>query len=319
MQKKKSAPQQGRVSAMMTADKTGPLINTGLFTVIPAFNEEIAIGSVVLQARKYSDWVIVVDDGSADRTAEVARMAGAEVIQLDHNTGKAYALLLGLRRARELNCSAAIMMDADGQHITRDIPRLAAPVLSGEVDFVIGSRFIRREGNIPIYRMAGQKTLNALTNLSTGHPVSDTQSGFRVLSRKALDYLDFRSDGYNVESDMIAHFIDKGLVIREVPIEVRYDVPNRHKKHPLTHGLGVMSRLINLISYRRPLLAFGIPGAVLTIGGLMTELWVFTELYTTQEFHYIWMLGGAFILLVGILLVMSGLILNTLVMIVKEH
>jgi glycosyltransferase involved in cell wall biosynthesis len=305
-----------QISSIIVSDDTVNFAKTGLFAVIPAFNEEIAIGSVILQAGKYAEEVIVVDDGSSDSTSEVAKMAGAEVIKLDQNTGKAYALLLGLKRARELHCAAAII--ADGQHIPRDIPRLIAPVLSGDADLVIGSRFIRNDGKIPLYRVAGQKALNFLSNFGTGQQVSDTQSGFRVLSRRALDHLDFESDGYNVESDMIDHFISKGLVLREIPIDVRYDVPNKHKKHPVTHGLGVMTRLVDMIGYRRPLLAFGIPGAVLTISGLIIELWVFSELYTTKVFHYVLAIGSAFILVVGILLVIAGLILNTLVMIMKE-
>ncbi len=290
----------------------------GLIAVIPAYNEQIALGSVVLLVRQYVDRVIVVDDGSVDRTSEVAKMAGAEVIRLDENMGKAYALLLGLRRARELDCSAAVMLDADGQHYTRDLPRLAAMVTSGEADLVIGSRFIDNKGKIPFYRQAGQKTLNIFTNFGTQKKVSDTQSGYRALSRKALDYLDFKSDGYNVESDMIAHFVAKGLVIKEVPINVRYDVPNKHKKHPVTHGLGVLSSLINLISYRRPLLAFGIPGVVLIVGGFIAELWVFAELRTGRGFHDVLAIMSAFILVLGMLLLIAGLILNTLVVIMKE-
>lgn len=291
----------------------------GLFAVVPAYNEELVIGSVVLRTQQFVERVIVVDDGSSDRTSEVAKLAGAEVIHLDHNTGKAYALLLGLRHARETGCTIAVMLDADGQHISSEIPRLCMPVINGDADLVIGSRFINDEGNIPLYRMAGQKTLNFLSNFGTGHRVSDTQSGFRVLNRKALDYLDFISDGYNVESDMIAHFISKGLVIRELPIRVRYDVPHKHKKNPVSHGFSVMSRLVTLISYRRPLLAFGIPGAALTLGGLITALWVFTELYTNHVLHYIIGIGSAFILVFGTLLLFGGLILNTLVLILKER
>jgi glycosyltransferase involved in cell wall biosynthesis len=290
----------------------------GLIAVIPAYNEQIALGSVVLLARQYVDRVIVVDDGSTDRTSEVARLAGADVIWLEQNTGKAYALLLGLKRARELNCRAAIALDADGQHRTRDIPRLAADAMSGDADLVIGSRFIEKKRNIPLYRMAGQKTLDIFTNVGTRQKVTDTQSGFRALSRKALAHLDFKSDGYNVESDMIAHFATNGLIIREIPIDVRYDVPFKHKKHPVTHGMGVLTRLINLISYRRPLLAFGIPGALLIVGGMLAEIWVFAELYTNKVFHYVLAIGSAFILILGMLLVIAGLILNTLVRIVKE-
>jgi len=293
--------------------------HTGLIAVIPAYNEQIALGSVVLLARQYVDRVIVVDDGSSDRTSEVARLAGADVIRLEVNTGKAYAIFIGLKRARELGCTAAVMLDADGQHHTRDIPRLAAEALSGDADLVIGSRFMAGNGNIPLYRRAGQKTLDIFTNVGTKLKISDSQSGFRALSRKALDHLDFKSNGYNIESDMIAHFAAQGLVIREVPIDVRYEVPHKHKKNPVAHGMGVLSQLINLISYRRPLLAFGIPGALLIIGGVIAEIWVFKELYQYHVFHDVLALGCAFILVFGILLVTAALILNTIVRIVNER
>jgi len=289
----------------------------GLVAVIPAYNEQISLGSVILLARQYVDTVIVVDDGSKDRTSEVARSAGAKLIKLDENMGKAYALLLGLRAAREHNCKAVVMFDADGQHLTRDIPRIAAPVLNGDADLVIGSRFMEKKGKIPIYRQAGQKTLNLFTNMGSQVNISDSQSGFRALSRKALDNLDFRSDGYNVESDMIAHFAATGLVIKEVPIDVRYEVPHKHKKNPVTHGMGVLASLINLVSYRRPLLAFGIPGLLLIIGGLFAEVWVFAEYYANNNFHYVLAIGSAFVLILGMLLVIAGLILNTLVRIVN--
>lgn len=324
-----SSPQQAVPVVPITADVPfdTSLINVtdrdvnlrrGLIAVIPAYNEQITIGSVVLLAQQYVDKVIVVDDGSSDKTADVAKRAGAEVIQLDENTGKAYALLLGLKRARELNCTAAVMLDADGQHHTNDIPRIAAEALNGTADLVIGSRFIENKGNIPLYRQAGQKTLNLFTNFGTTQNVTDSQSGFRALSRKALDYLDFRSDGYNVESDMIAHFLAEGLILKEVSIQVRYDVPHKHKKHPVTHGMGVLSRLINVISYRRPLLAFGIPGFILVVGGLIAELWVFAEL-RVGVFHDVLAIGSAFVLVLGMLLVIAGLILNTLVIIMCEH
>ena len=311
---KRSTPLDGtRIQA--TEDEVCP--PKDLIVVIPAYNEVIAIGSVILKARQHADMVIVVDDGSADRTAEVARLAGANVITLEHNTGKAYALLLGLRKAREFNCKAVVMIDADGQHYTHDIPRVAAPVMAGEADLVIGSRFVERNGHIPIYRRVGLKTLDIATNFGTKQKVTDSQSGFRALSRNALDYLDFNSEGYNVESDMIAHFIASGLVLKEVPIGVRYDVPNKHKKNPMTHGMGVLSQLVTMISYRRPLLAFGIPGVIMIVGGMIAEIWVFTEL-NAGVFHNVLAIGSAFVLVLGMLLLIAGLILNTLVIIVRE-
>ena len=118
---------------------------TGVSVVIPAYNEELVIGSVVLKACTLVRKVIVVDDGSHDRTAEVAKLPGADVIRLDGNTGKASALLLGLKRARDLGCTAAVTLDGDGQHTTDDIGRVVRPVLDGKADLVIGSRFLGKK------------------------------------------------------------------------------------------------------------------------------------------------------------------------------
>ena len=103
----------------------------GVTAVIPAYNEELFIGSIVLKARQIVDRVIVVDDGSTDRTSELAIIAGAEVIRLDKNMGKAHALLLGLKRAQDLGSTAAVTLDGDGQHKARDIEKVLAPLLNG--------------------------------------------------------------------------------------------------------------------------------------------------------------------------------------------
>ncbi len=137
----------------------------GIFAVLPAFNEELVIGSVVLRTRKYVDKVIVVDDGSSDLTAEVAESAGAEVIKLEHNTGKAYTILLGLQRARETGCAVAVMLDSDGQHDPKEIQRVAGLVRAGKADLVIGSRFLEKNSGIPAYRQIGQRILDLFTNM----------------------------------------------------------------------------------------------------------------------------------------------------------
>lgn len=291
----------------------------GIFAVLPAFNEELVIGSVVLRTRKYVNKVIVVDDGSSDLTAEVAELAGAEVIKLDHNTGKAYTILLGLRRARENGCTVAVMLDSDGQHDPREIQRVAGLVSAGKADLVIGSRFLEKKGGIPAYRQVGQKILDLFTNIGAKSQVTDSQSGFRALSCKALDNLDFKSDGYNIESDMISHFSAIGLSIMEVPISVNYDVPNKHKKHPLTHGAGVLTRLVNLIGYRRPLLLFGVPGTLSVIGGLLAGFYSFSEYSASSKFPYAMSMVSMLLLIMGMLMVIAGLLLNTLLMMMKEH
>jgi glycosyltransferase involved in cell wall biosynthesis len=290
-----------------------------VIVVIPSYNEELVIGSIVLKALQQVEKVIVVDDGSQDRTAEVAAYGGAEVIRLETNTGKAHALCAGLKRARDLGCTAAVTLDGDGQHKTREIRRVVTPVIEGNADLVIGSRFLTKTNGVPFYRRVGQKTLDVFTEIGSGQKCTDTQSGFRAFSQRALDNLNFESTGYNIESDMIAHFASRGLTILEVPTTVRYEVPHKHKKNPVTHGLGVLARIINLISYRRPLLAFGIPGFIMIIAGMIAEIWVFAELVATDTFHYVLAIGSAFVLILGMLLVIAGLILNALVLIIKAE
>ena len=291
-----------------------------LAAIIPAYNEGLVIGSVVLQARKHADRVIVVDDGSLDRTAETARLAGADVIRFEENGGKAKAMMAGFARARELGYEAVVMLDGDGQHNPDEIPIVAAPVLAGVADLVIGSRFLDVKANIPAYRRVGQTVLNGFTNLSVdggSFATTDSQSGFRALSRRALENLNFSSEGYNIESDMIAHFAPLGLKMTEVPISVTYDVPHKHKKNPVSHGFGVLARIVGLIGYKRPLLSFGIPGLIITLFGIGAEIYTFSEYYRVGQFHYIVFTGGFAALILGLLLVTSGLILNSLVMITK--
>ena len=131
----------------------------GLCAVLPAYNDEVVIGSVVLRTKQYVDHVIVVDDGSSDRTAEVAKLAGAEVIQLEHTMGKTYTILLGLRRARETRCPVTVILDADGQHDPREIHRLARLIIAGKADLVIGSRFLEKSGSIPVKQRIKQMML----------------------------------------------------------------------------------------------------------------------------------------------------------------
>jgi glycosyltransferase involved in cell wall biosynthesis len=288
-----------------------------ILAVIPAFNEEIAIGTVVLITRAYVDHVIVVDDGSTDKTAHIADLAGAEVIRIKKNRGKAHALLVGLARAKESGCNAVVILDGDGQHKPEEIPNLLTPVLSKEADMVIGSRFLNINSAVPSYRRMGQKTLDYATNIESSYKSTDTQSGFRALSCYALKFLDFQSDDYNIESDMISHFSANGLRITEVPITVLYDVPHKSKKHPLSHGADVLGHLIGVIGYRRPLLSFGVPGIIFLIGGLIIGSIAFAEYYITSKFSFLFSMVCIVFLFVGLLLMTTGLILNSLVLIMK--
>src|SRR5512145_2292085 len=189
-----------------------------IIAAIPAYNEEIALGSVILRAKKHVDSVIVVDDGSADATSAIAALAGADVIRHDRNQGKGVALKHAFLRAKELDADILVLLDADGQHNPDEIPTLLAPIQNTEADMVIGSRFLGVKNEIPAYRRAGQSVLNYMTNKVSHSDVTDSQSGFRAFSKTAIRSLALDEHGMGIESFMQRAAHDQNLRVAEVPI-----------------------------------------------------------------------------------------------------
>lgn len=307
-------PIENQVVNTSTSVSTHPIHYKNLSAIIPAYNEALSIGSLVLQTKKYVDQIFVIDDGSIDKTADIARLAGATVIQLDRNQGKAQALMYGFERLKQEGYTAAVMFDGDGQHNPDDIPAIVGPILRGEADLVIGSRYLGKESPIPAYRMLGQKTLGAFTNFGAQTKTTDSTSGFRALSSKAMDNLDFKSDGYSIEFDMINHFSSRNLQITEVPIEVAYGNPNFHKKNAFTQGLGPLYDLIGTIGYKRPMVVFVFTGALIALLGVLAGYMAFPA-----QFPFILTMVSAMTILLGFLLISSGLLLNSLVQIMKIY
>ena len=237
-----------------------------LAIVIPAFNEGISIGSMVIKTKKYANHVIVVDDGSTDDTAEMARLAGADVIVHTKNGGKGEALKTGFRAACKNGTKVIVTIDADGQHDPSEIPKVVEHILSGKADIVIGSRYLN--GNsIPLYRRVGQKILDHATNANSGTNVTDTQSGFRAFAIHTVPIFGFKQNGFSVESDMLAEAANAGFKIREVNIGVRYDV-DCNTENPLYHGIKVLASILQDMEFRRPLYYFTVPGLIIGAVGL---------------------------------------------------
>lgn len=281
--------------------------------IIPAFNEEMTIGSVVLEARRFVDEVIVVDDGSTDRTPEIAKLAGASVLRLERNHGKGYALKMGLENVKENSFQVVALLDADWQHDPGELPKLIGPVLNGEADLVIGSRFLKSNGSIPRYRKLGLKVLDVTTRLGVKHKISDSQSGFRALSLSAVKNLDISlSGGYSVESEMILSLSEKGMRIKEVPIGVNYEVPHKHKKNPVAHGLEVFARVLRIVSQKRPLLMIGVPGFFIFLIGLVLGILSLVEI---TLFGWGWLFQtilAAFLFIIGLVLGIAAITLNSI-------
>jgi glycosyltransferase involved in cell wall biosynthesis len=277
--------------------------------VVPAFNEERFIASVVLKTRDYANQVIVVDDGSSDRTAELARQAGAYVVQLGQNQGKAGALNAGFNVALRFKPTVIVCLDADAQHDPSEIPQVIQPVVSDEADVVIGSRFLEKKSAIPGWRKVGQHTLTAVTNLTSGLKISDSQSGYRAFSPGAVAILKFRTGGLSVESEMQFLLEDAGLRVTEVPISVMYQDGN--KRNPIVHGLHVLDAILSLAARRRPLAFFSLPGVVLGFIGLMFGARVYLHMQQSKELLIGTALLTTLFIIGGILLGISGVLLHT--------
>ena len=214
---------------------------------IPAYNEAASIAEVVRATRRYVDEVVVVDDGSSDATAQIARGAGASVVRHHVNRGKAAGIVTACRAAAERGADVLVLLDGDGQHDPDEIPRLLAPVRRGEADVVVGSRFLDLRNPIPFYRTIGQRVLNLATHLGSGIPCSDSQCGYRALTRRAFTALELRETflhGLAVESEMQFEIAARGLRLAEVPVYVRYD--EKARRNPAKHGFGVLYRVVCL-------------------------------------------------------------------------
>lgn len=277
---------------------------------MPAYNEERYIGSVILKARQYADEVIVIDDGSSDDTVKVARLAGATVVEHGENQGYGAAIQSILAQARARNPDILVLLDADSQHDPAEISALAKAISEG-YDLAIGSRKLRRD-DIPAYRQAGQKVISYFTRILSGSKLTDTESGFRAFSRKAIAVLEPREKGMAVSAETVSLATAKGLRIAEVPISAIY-TKDGSTLNPVKHGLGVLNRVMVMISERRPLLFFGMGGGILIALGIFAGVVVLQKLFAFHDLNTGTALLSMLFITVGILSIFTGLILNVLV------
>jgi glycosyltransferase involved in cell wall biosynthesis len=217
--------------------------------VIPAYNEEATVGQVVADAVRVADAVVVVDDGSRDRTSDLAREAGAIVVRHAVNRGLGGALGTGIAAAVKLGADAVVTMDADGQHRAADAQRVFERIGQGGVDFVIGSRMRGGEqaaggGRMPIHRLVFNAIGNALTYLLFGVWVTDSQSGLRGLSRRAAETIDLRTNGMEVSSEFIKELREKRWTMAEIPIPAIYTAYSLSKGQSLLVGMKTAAKLI---------------------------------------------------------------------------
>ncbi len=192
-----------------------------LVAVIPAYNEGKFISNVILNAQKYVDKVIVIDDGSTDDTREIARKLGAIVHSNEKNVGKWFALKRGFSLALEMEADIVITLDGDGQHNPHEIPEFIKVLLNG-ADVAIGMR--RYKGKMPLIRKVSNYLTTTIINSLFSLKISDSQCGYRAYNWKAVKDLEISSEGYEGETESIIRLGKTSLTIEEVPIQTLYGV-----------------------------------------------------------------------------------------------
>ena len=291
--------------------------DSDLFAVmvgIPCYNEEVAIGSLVARASQYADRVVVLDDGSTDKTAEVARLVGADVLVHSANCGKGVALRDLFKYAARCGVDILVILDGDGQHNPDDIPKLVQPLMLDEADVVNGSRYLSGDrGKTPRYRRFGQVVLDLITRLGFSRDVNvtDTQSGFRAFSMKAARTFQFNTDQLAIDSEMLMDAAKAGLRIKEVDISVRYDV-GHSSAHPVAHGVQVLAGVLRNIEFKKPLLAFTVPGLICIGIGVALAVYIVQGFYEWGRVPNGPAILMLLVIIVGTFLTLTGIILHSM-------
>jgi len=195
--------------------------------IVPAFNEEGNLPKLLDELLSYRNRydVLVVDDGSRDESAQIARQRNVPVIQLPANLGIGGAVQTGFKYAVEKNYDIVVQLDGDGQHDPIWLDHVIGPIIQGEANCVIGSRYLKensdRDYKTPFFRRIGMIFSSLILFLATGKWITDTTSGFRALDRQALKYF---SNDYPIdhpEAEALLMLFQRGFVIKEIPVKMR--------------------------------------------------------------------------------------------------
>ena len=285
---------------------------------IPAYNEEKNIALIITKLKKITDSIIVCDDGSSDLTGEIARGLGAVVISHPKNMGYGAAIRSLFLKATELDLDGLITMDADGQHRIEDVNSVFGPINDEVADIVIGSRFLdKKSEEMPNYRKVGIKIITKVTNLSIKEKLTDSQSGFRAYSKKALQKVIPSDVGMGVSTEILIKASNLELKVAEVPIKVHYDV-DTSTHNPVSHGTSVILSTIKFTSIHNPLKFYGIPGIIFLIIGLGFIAWTIQIYVTSQQIITNVSLIGIGCIVLGAVLLMTAVILFSVVTVVGE-
>lgn len=298
-------------------NNSSPKIRPYIIACIPVYNEESSIAKIVLSVKQYVNEVIVCDDGSIDYTADIASKLGAILIKHEKNQGYGASIISLFNAALKIDADYIITIDGDGQHQSSDIMILLNRIMQGDVDIVVGSRFIKgSKSEAPSWRNAGIKIISCFASHGD-EKIKDAQSGFRIYTQGALRKLDLTEDGMGISTEIIMKSIDKQLKIAEVPITVSYG-KNTSTSFPISHGLGVLFSTFKYLSMRKPLLFFGLPGLIASCISVVFGVWAVNVYISTKFFETNIALISFGTFMIGLILMTTGIILWVVISVVRE-
>ena len=285
---------------------------------IPAFNEEKNIAILITKLKKIADEIVVCNDGSTDLTSKIAEDLGATTINHEKNLGYGAAIRSIFLKSKELNGDILVTFDADGQHRIEDVNKVISPIMSGESDLVIGSRFLdKSEKEIPQHRKVGIKVITKITNTTMKKKLTDSQSGFRAYSKKVLNELNPSELGMGISTEILIKASAKNFRISEVPIKIIYD-GDTSTHNPISHGSSVLLSTIKFTSIEHPLKFYCAPSMIFFVIGLVF-IYFSAQFYTeVGRLNTNLTLIGAGTTLVAIVLLITGILLYSLVSVVRE-
>jgi len=287
--------------------------------VIPCYNEEATIGSVVLRAKRHVSKVLVVDDGSTDDTAKVAKDAGAVVLTHKTNKGKSAGIKTGFKYALIHGYDYVVTIDGDGQHNPDEIPAVLGNVVNNGHDISIGSRW-GSTTEMPIWRKFGKRVLDYTTAFGNGGHVTDSQSGFRAFNKRAIQGITPRlnGDAFSVESEQLIKAHEIGLKTVNTHISCKYKDLDTSTKTPTSHGFSVLRYVFWLVAEKRPLLFIGIPGFVLVLLGLFLGIHTLQYYNATNVFPIPYAILVSIFLIIGALGMFMGIMLSVIPNIIRR-
>ncbi|MBI1969289.1 glycosyltransferase family 2 protein [Candidatus Woesearchaeota archaeon] len=215
-----------------------------VFIIIPAFNEGKKIGEVVASIRQegYAN-LVVVDDGSKDKTAAVAAARGAIVLRHMINRGQGAALKTGIEYALQHGADIIVTFDADGQHHPQDIQHMIAPVAQGKIAVTLGSRFLGHSEVPPIKRLILKGGI-LFTRIFSSIWLTDVHNGFRAFSRRAAEQIRIKQDKMEHASEIIEEIVQKNIPFQEVPVTVTYTEYSKQRGQSPWNSLKIAFNLV---------------------------------------------------------------------------